>query len=270
MNLVDLQNRGFVVIDNFINSSEISNLITDYENILQTVTHGSSIDYPKYHHYNILTSKTPHRLNEHILRLLEQIRYETDLQVDFCESDGDYFDTNLKRYDWHMDHEEYYLYQNAYHNLNFWIPLIKPSTSESGVSVIPCDRWGDAKTLLETRGAASFSPLGNKYTVMRDEDLGGKHLLNLNFDELAETPSLKVGDCLVLRGDIIHRTQEVTTARVAYSTRCFNSQAWISRDRFFSQCSAKTTMINNNPALYQRVINAFEQKEHVQVAEVLL
>lgn len=273
MNLADLQTRGFVVINDFINTSEVHNLITDYENTLQINTNSSNapIDYPKYHYYKILTSSTPHRLNERILRLLEQIRCETDLQVDFCDSDGDYFDTSLKKYDWHLDNEEYYLYQNAYHHLNFWIPLIKPNASESGMSVVPCDQLGDAKTLLRARGAARFYPLGKKYTAMEDQEFGGKHLLKLNFDELAETPSLKVGDCFVLRGDVIHRTQEATTERVAYSTRCHYSQGWISREHFWKNRSPnKNIMINNNPGLYRRVINALEQKEHVQAIEVLL
>jgi len=269
MNLVDLQTRGFVVIKNFIDPLYVKNLIADYYSTLQLVAQGHSTDYPKYHHYNILPSKTPHGLNKSIELLLEQIRNVTDLQVDFCESTGDYFDTNLKQYNWHLDHEEYYLYQNAYHNLNFWIPLIKPNADESGICVIPYDKLGDEQALIHARGAASFSRLNKKYTVMQDENLGGKHLIKLNFDEVCETPSINVGDCLVLRGDIIHRTQTITTPRVAYSTRCFASNIWISKSNFMAQCTVKSNLIENNPELYHHVITAFEQKEHVQVGEVL-
>ena len=266
MTLTDIQTRGYVVVPNFITAQDIDRLLLDYQNSLAQATSQGF----ENKNYRILSSYTPHLLNDRITTLLTQVRHQTDLQVDFCDSIGNYFDNALVKFDWHQDHETYYLWQNSYHTLNYWIPLIKPNPQESGVKVIPFDRLGSAQSLIQSRGASRFTQVCNKFTQMHDDDQGQVYTLKFNIDDLAETPTLGVGDLLLMRGDTIHCTQTATTPRVSLSIRCTNTQGWIDRDRFFTRCEVKENMIKNNPKLYYRLSTAFAKKSQVQIVEVVL
>lgn len=266
MNLTDIQTRGYVVVPDFITTQDVDRLLLDYQNTLAQATSQGF----ENKNYSILSSHTPHLLNDRVTALLAQVRQQTDLQVDYCDSTADYFDNALVNFGWHQDHEPYYLWQNGYHTLNCWIPLMKPNPQESGVKVIPFDRLGSAQSLIKSRGAASFIKVGNKFTRMHDDDQGHVRTLKFNIDDLAESPTLGVGDLLLMRGDTIHCTQPATTPRVSLSTRCTNTQGWIERDRFFSRCEFKKNMMKNNPELYYRLSTAFAKKSQVQIAEVVL
>lgn len=266
MNLTDIETRGYVVVTNFITAQDVDRLLLDYQNTLAQATSQGFVNK----NYHILFSHTPHLLDDRINTLLSQIRHKTDLQVDFCDSVANYFDNALVNFDWHQDHETYYLWQNSYHALNYWIPLIKPNPQESGVKVIPFDRLGSAQSLIQSRGASRFIKVGKNFTRMHDDDQGQIHTLKFNIDDLAETPTIGVGDLLLMRGDIIHCTQPATTPRVSLSIRCTNTQGWIERDRFFARCEVKENMIKNNPELYHRLSTAFAKKSQLQIAEVVL
>jgi hypothetical protein len=53
---------------------------------------------------------------------------------------------------------------------------------------------------------------------------------DVDFDALAVTPQLGEGDLLILRSDVIHKTQDATTQTVAASLRAVNSLSTLSRD----------------------------------------
>ena len=52
-------------------------------------------------------------------------------------------------------------------------------------------------------------------TLAVNEDRGAARFANVRMEELAVTPHLAAGDLLLMRGDIVHRTQDTDTARVA-------------------------------------------------------
>jgi len=78
-------------------------------------------------------------------------------------------------------------------------------------------------------------------------------------DHLADTPMLAAGDLLLLRGDIIHRTQDADTARVALSYRVTSRSVVVSQRRLALGGARKAEMMANNPALYQRLFAAFDE-----------
>ena len=63
------------------------------------------------------------------------------------------------------------------------------------------------------------------------DDTGGAHLVDKEFDRLAQTLELDPGDLLLLRGDMIHRTQDTETDRVSLSFRAGNAETAVHRAR---------------------------------------
>jgi len=267
MNLTDLLTRGFVVVPGFLDSSDISKLLTDYQYQLDQYQHQSADNK----NYIMLTSNFAHGLEFKIHSLLHQIRDHTNLQTDMCDTVIDYLDTAFINFGWHQDHETYYMWQNSRDTLNFWMPLIKSSGLESGVQVVPHDKLGLARAQIESRGATKFQVINAKYTRMIDDECGQETILPVNIDAMAETPVVNVGDVLLIRGDTVHRTQPISTPRVAASLKCTNSKSPVHRDKFFNRCAVKSAMIDNNPAIYQKITKAFESgQDQITVAEVIL
>ena len=60
--------------------------------------------------------------------------------------------------------------------------------------------------------------------VMRDSMNGEVLELPINFDDIKYSPNLIAGDMLIIRGDVIHKTNDMLTERVALSLRCVNKK----------------------------------------------
>jgi len=58
-----------------------------------------------------------------------------------------------------------------------------------------------------------------------------RYLVDFDLDALAVTPSLSAGDLLLMRGDLIHKTQDADTQRVSTSIRVTYSKKTITRER---------------------------------------
>ena len=266
MNFTDLQTKGYLVIPNFLNQDNIDRLLKEYSTVLpEFKANPENVNK----NYNSVSSTYPHGLHDLIYPLLAEIRDKTDIHVDHASGIGDYLDTDLIHFDWHQDHETYYMWQNNYHTLNFWMPLIKENPMESGLDVIPFDRLGEYRKLLEGRGASRYQT-SKDYTIMLDDEWGKTYVLNLRFSDVGETIPISAGDLLILRGDIVHRTQPKTTPRVAFSIRCTNTQGWLSYDRFLTRCRRKSITIDQHPGMYQLLIKKFESGNgQVQISEII-
>ena len=62
----------------------------------------------------------------------------------------------------------------------------------------------------------------------------------------------------MLRGDVIHRTQDVMTERTALSIRCTNSNAPMNIDRMLAGCETKQHVIQSNPAMMNEIKQKFK------------
>jgi hypothetical protein len=71
------------------------------------------------------------------------------------------------------------------------------------------------------------------------------------------TPNVSAGDVVIFRGDMIHRTQDSETARVAAVMLMANSQSVIRRQRLSVGCAKKFEMINRNRSTYDRLSECF-------------
>ncbi len=209
-----LQTRGFVVVPSFLSDAEVEDYRADF-------TRQAPGAISHYNH-NAASPGANDRFKRHIENVLVQIRTETDLRVDFTWA-GIYFATHRGiDFPWHQDHEAYFSFQNHYDYLNFYIPIIKPRPEKSNLSVIPFDVLERECPAIHRKvvrhGSSRFMRLGRRGLVFLD-DRGTVTLMPRDIEQLAVTPELRVGDLLLLRGDIIHRTQDTDTDRVAKRIR---------------------------------------------------
>jgi hypothetical protein len=89
-------------------------------------------------------------------------------------------------------------------------------------------------------------------------DVGSVHRVRCDVEAMAVTPTLAVGDLLLLRGDTVHRTQDADTERVAVSFRITCSSAVLERRRLVAGGQIKAMLMANNAPVYERMFAAFD------------
>jgi hypothetical protein len=257
VNLADLETRGFVVVPEFLSAADVRALCTDFE--------GQPID-ERNKNYRITPVSRPANLwlRDRVLAILERIGRETNLKADLPQG-GNYFATGARhgiKFDWHQDHESFFVLQNHYDYLNFYIPIVKPRREKSNLSIVPFDilqrESPRSYRRLFRNGATRFAQWADRPVALCD-DTGTLHFLRKSLDSMAITPMLGAGDLLLMRGDVIHRTQDADTERVAMSYRVSSTSAVVSRRRLAAGGAEKARMMANNAALYERMFLAFDR-----------
>jgi hypothetical protein len=191
------------------------------------------------------------------------ISERTNLRADLAQM-ACYFATGKSagvNFPWHQDHESFFQLQNHYDYLNFYIPVQKPRPEKSNLSIIPFDvlereNPGIFRRMVRS-GATHFDQLGKKRLVYFD-DGGDVHIVTGDMERMAHTPMLAAGDLLLMRGDMIHRTQDAETERIAISFRVSSAQTIVKRSRLAFGGLAKAKIMAKNPEPYQRMFKAFD------------
>lgn len=172
--------------------------------------------------------------------LLPELRATTRLTPTAINEFGSYFATTDVSLGWHTDSLSYYKHQSHRSYINFWIPLAKPDRARGGLSFIPMDRLArecpEIHAIVAGHGAAAWEP------GLFTGDAGGREIdvaTPVDPSALAESPALEPGDALVLRGDVLHRTQDRTPGRIALSIRAHDCAYPLERRRFFSMGARK-------------------------------
>jgi len=171
------------------------------------------------------------------------ISNHTDINCDTL-LEGYFWPTNKSDgvlFPWHQDHEPYYMNELNYNYLNFYIMLQKENPTQSNLALVPFDHLpANIRQLVERRGGTQYGSGENikerikalgpfhpsleimdKYDfVMRDSMTGRVSPLAVNFETVKVVPNLDVGDLLIMRGDMIHRTADNLCERLALSLRC--------------------------------------------------
>lgn len=255
----DLQTKGYVVIKNFLTQDEIDTHLNMFKSgeVKSNELYGADVDPKAVPDKLLVKSGKAHQLTDKLQAVLNQISLETDITADVIRKMPLFFDNDVLMIDWHVDHEPYYSTQDSYNNLNFWMPLVKPSSTTSGVSVVPHNVLPpEIKKIVYRTGARRLIADGSK-TIIYDDVLGVKHEFEYDLEANAVTPEVGVGDVVIMRSDIIHKSQEPTEHRVAISVRCYNGNAKILRSKFFSGPDFKKNRIGNNIGRYQSIIDCF-------------
>ncbi|WP_144059393.1 phytanoyl-CoA dioxygenase family protein [Rhodopirellula sp. SWK7] len=274
----EMDSRGFLLIRGFLDQDEIEMLGQDFEAAALEVNSNYSV--------RRLSSAAMDRLEEKFRHVNERVAAESSVRVN-CLNDGVYFSTVSEKttlssprkgaqqaFPWHQDHENYWMWHDVKNYLNFYMSVVKPVLEKSNLTVVPLDRLKERAPEIHDRllgrGATRVLQSGKKW-VVKDDNRGGK-VGTLDFDlaEIEETPQLRPGDLLLLRGDIIHRTQDSSTRRVAASIRYINSETVVPRSSVAKGGLAKMLMMLNARYLFEPVFHCFDQSngEPIRAGEI--
>ena len=267
----DLETKGYLIIRQFLSPEEIERSIVLYETA-KINNEDDTIKILSYKNATVFKGPTPDFIQTKINEILEKVTRLTNLNVNFIFPKQTYFDNSYVQLYWHCDHDSYYKFQDSYNFLNFWMPIIKTDGDKSGLDIIPYDSLMPflspvAKERLIGKGAKSFKIKDNK-TIMQDDSIGDVITLDINIESVKLTPTLLPGDLLLLRGDVIHKTQDNLTTRVGISTRTCNGDYMLSKEVFYDQCPKKRGIIKNDSPGYQLYLDNFANNDFVAVRKM--
>lgn len=249
-----METSGFCVVKNFLSPDELASICENYSNTPTSPNKNYNVSIPS----KVVIDKLVPKLN----LLMCEIAKTTNIKATFLTSDTFYIDNKKNNFEWHQDSESYYVFQQSYNYINCYIPIIKETPTMAGLSLVPMDYL--AKNHRElffnvfNRGAQHFIVDGDR-TKITDSERDLTYYHNINLDEVSVSPELAAGDLLLLRGDVIHRTQDTSSKRVAISIRYTDGDGTINKEQLFDRLSAqkKATILNNKPR-YTRMLNYFE------------
>jgi len=254
VDLKALETRGFVLVPSFLSEAEVRGCRDDF---------ASRPVHTNNHNYNlsIASGAALETVLARVKEMLGQVSASTNLRANLPMG-ALYFATERGvKFSWHQDHESFFAIQNHYDYLNFYIPVVKPRRDKSNLSIIPFDvlerESPRSFPKLVRGGATRFPRIGDKRMVFFD-DSGSVHLMPRDLNRLAHTPELGPGDLLLLRGDMIHSTQDTETERVSLSFRAARSDTVVKRSRLAAGSLFKARMMMNNPATYEQMFEAFD------------
>jgi ectoine hydroxylase-related dioxygenase (phytanoyl-CoA dioxygenase family) len=229
--------HGFVVIKNFLSDEEIEMLITEYKTKIDTVSQNKNVSLTAY--------------NKHLESIL-------DNPIDTPFHKGIFVDNTMADLPWHQDTESFFLFQ-THDIIKAYIPIIKERSDISGISLISneyVDTLND-KNIIRGRGATVIRENQNGVFVI-DDDTDERIKIDLDLRNHI-SPLLVPGDLLIFNGDVIHKTQDTITHRVAVSFMCARGKDVISLEKLNSGGKRKRDCINNNPLPYERVQDRFKE-----------
>lgn len=253
---LDLKSKGYVHIRGFLSERELLLLREDFERQSVKVNANGNYDTP------VASQMLIWKFERSMKVVGDVVRATTAINCDMTVA-GVYF--SVERgigFPWHQDHESFFIYQQHVDHLNFYIPVVKPEAKRSNLCLIPFDLLREVVPeskyqRLVGSGAARFFPNGMETRVCDDES-DEEYTLPVNIEELKVTPELEAGDLLLIRGDVIHRTQDTQTARIAVSFRRALSTSPINRAKFISGGNFKKRFIRNNLATYKNYLDCFD------------
>jgi len=249
----DLKTRGFLVVRNFLSSIEIA----ERESAIGLAELSAHKAF-----FKRIPSKTMESMCSKLEKLFPLIRSQAQIHIDSFARDASYFETDKVNIDWHIDQHVYYLHQNMYDYINFWMPIVKPNPAKSGLSLIPMDilaaKAPHVYQAILGRGAAVLRRDGGKHFIEYEKD-GKKEKIDSSvaFDEMAVAPSLNAGDLLIVRGDVFHSTQDNETARIALSIRAINSKGQMTLKNLLTMSGQKYRRLLLERVTYANVLAAF-------------
>lgn len=265
MTFDDLNTIGYIVVPNFLSARELNMFRQEFAR----TPSAPNMNYSLKH-----SAIAKQLIGKKVMDTAKEVSLQTNLKIDMLMEIVNYTSTEHLQFGWHQDHESQYVFQQSLNHLNFFIPIIKPDSTKSGLSLVSLSELqkhigNEASNFIGT-GAKKFYCHDNATTVVDDES-GKVFDIPVNLDSICETPNLSPGDLLLVRGDIIHKTQDVLTNRVAISVRAIENSV-INKSRLFSGCDEKMKYIENNKQYYDAVSKIFEKlnTENVLASDIQL
>lgn len=156
--------------------------------------------------------------------VVDLINRDTEFDLNYRRPSAAFFDTSITSLVWHQDDDTDHYRGILYNSVNFWMPIIKPEPTKSGLSIVP-------PLALKQKDEAVYNRLigrGDIAFIVRDDNTDVYNrltreficTLDFNIETMAVSPVLSPGDLLLFRGDVPHTTQDHDTRRVAIGIRC--------------------------------------------------
>ena len=249
----DLEDKGFLTIPSFLSVDDIQFLLNDFGG------HGPA-ENTNIRVVPVQDEAIAH-LRDKIQGVISHVTGSTSIHVDVDALHlGYYFASELVSLKLHQDHESFYAVQNLSDYLNFFIPIQKPVREKGNLRIIPWDslkaRCPKVYEKLIQRGGTSYEVVADRTLIIGDEGMIAE--LPFDIDTISVTPELGAGDLLLMRGNVIHGTQDVDTKRIALSVRFTNPDTQVSRRRLLSGGSRKTVMMQSNWSYFGPIVRAFQ------------
>jgi len=272
INYKKLETDGYLVIPNFLNSSEVEEILNQFRFYKEEFDTSG----PDNKNYNVIYSDLTESLTNKAKSLIENISNNTDIKLSGFGEKLENIDSSITKFGWHQDHEVYYTYQDAYNCVHFWIPIVKPDINQTGIDIVPHSKFEKIcpaifQKYIKSKGAKRFL-LRPPRIEMYDDEGGELIFLDFDFDDIKDTPTVGPGDLILLRGDAIHRSQirnDNAPWRLSVAFWAFNLEANITKERFYSGCEMKKTMIKNNPKAFKNIANEFESNDTLLMRDFL-
>lgn len=221
--LENLMTDGYLVIRQFLSSEEIREYNSFYNVIKSQTATGVAFEKNKP---QALLGLPYFSLHSKIDALAELINQRTNFNLNYRRPSAAFFDTSITSLMWHQDDDTEQYHGKLYRSVNFWMPILKPDPTKSGLCLI-------SPLKLKQISQAAYDGVIGRGDIGFIEDVGKTTVVNRHTHEvictfdfeiepLAETPVLHAGDLLLFRGDVPHRTQDHDTHRVAIGVRCSN------------------------------------------------
>jgi hypothetical protein len=260
----ELKDKGYAHIKRFLTDAELLILRSDWSEKAEATKGSTNDNYPIVD----VPQGIIWRFHRKLKGVTDAVYATTGINAD-ADAGGAYFSTvKGVNFSWHQDHESYFTYQQHRDYLNFYIPVVKPDAALTNLCLIPMDRLQaqipEHFEKLLGAGAKRFYPEGSETRVYDDEN-GLEYTLPVSFEELKVTPEIGPGDLLLLRGDVIHRTQDTDTGRVAVSFRRTSSTAVISKANLQKGGLKKKEMMQKNGDLYQTMFECFNDLKQDEI-----
>jgi ectoine hydroxylase-related dioxygenase (phytanoyl-CoA dioxygenase family) len=103
---------------------------------------------------------------------------------------------------------------------------------------------------------------------LHDDETGVVTALDFNPNDISINIECNPGDAVIMRGDLLHKTQDQKDKRLAVSIRCYQSDTILTKEKFDVTCEYKQRMINNS-TLFKKISSKYEQNPTLSVSEVL-
>jgi len=263
----DLETRGFLHVPAFLTPAQLQRCRDDYA--ASKGAGNRNYDVPR------ASLEVVEPLRDSVVELVKQIEAHTRLRVDSLVGSAYFATKRGVQFDWHQDHESYFMFQNHYNYLNLYIPVVKPQKDKSNLSVVAFDvleRESPATfKRIVSRGAAEEFRINGAASLLTLDD-SGETIATADFDRIGVTPELEAGDLLVLRGDILHKTQDTDTDRVSLSVRLADGNTVVRRAVLANGGLRKAQMMTRNFRDYELVFRSFEKAgaDHMPLSQLLL
>jgi hypothetical protein len=216
-----LESQGFILIPNFLTDDELVTVKKHYIKVTENFARDHSLK-TDYNIINVAPDSDIQFIIDRIKEYVDRISNCTDITANTVDNEVGYIDNAIFGCQgWHQDHGPYFKWGDLYNSLNFWIAISKTDATNNGISLVPFDQFSNKiKSKFVGSGAKRFEIINKNTRVFDDRD-NSVFVLPVDLDECSISPEISEKDLLIMRGDLIHKSQNLTKNRVSLSVRCY-------------------------------------------------